>query len=283
VTGTQNNKIWTIKLRPGIKFHDGTALDAQAVKDNLDHYRKDNLLFVFVFADITAVDVVDPLTVKVTSKVRGAPSRVPLGSSRLGMMAEAQMKSPDCNTKLIGTGPFEFVSWKFGDKFVAKRNRTTGTRPEDRTATAVPQQITFVPQEDGAKRTSSLEAGDSRRSNLGCAAGCEDPQGPRRRQAQGHESTSSPRSAMRCSTPRRRVPEPVHAVAVQPLVGAPGVRVRGRPEHVQPAAHDGIQQNASGPFAPGVDGYLADTGLVSFSPEKARPPPRRTSRRPART
>ena len=43
-------------------------------------------------------------------------------SSRLGIMGEAQMKSPDCNTKLIGTGPFEKVSWKSGDKFVAKRN-----------------------------------------------------------------------------------------------------------------------------------------------------------------
>jgi len=64
VTGTANNTVWTIKLRPGIKFHDGTALDATAVKDNLDHYRHDNPLFTFVFADVNSIDVVDPLTVK---------------------------------------------------------------------------------------------------------------------------------------------------------------------------------------------------------------------------
>src|SRR5689334_18109356 len=64
VVGTQNNTVWTITLRPGIKFHDGTPLDATAVKDNLDHYRKDNLLFVFVFSDIKSVDVVNNLTVK---------------------------------------------------------------------------------------------------------------------------------------------------------------------------------------------------------------------------
>ena len=68
VVGTNNNKTWTIKLRPGIKFHDGTALTAQVVKENLDHYRKDNPLFLFVFSDVTAIDVVDNLTLTVTSK-----------------------------------------------------------------------------------------------------------------------------------------------------------------------------------------------------------------------
>ena len=34
--------------------------------------------------------------------------------------------------------------------------------------------------------------------------------------------------------------------------------------------NDGIQQNASGPFAPGVDGHLDDAGLPAFSPEKAK-------------
>ena len=123
VVGSANNTVWTINLRPNIKFHDGSPLDATVVKDNLDHYRKDNPLFTFVFNDVTAVDVVDSLTVKVTSKVPWTAFPWFLwSSSRLGIMAEAQMKSPDCNTKLIGTGPFEYVSWKFGDKFVAKRN-----------------------------------------------------------------------------------------------------------------------------------------------------------------
>ena len=34
-----DNTVWTIKLRDGIKFHDGTALDATVVKNNLDAYR----------------------------------------------------------------------------------------------------------------------------------------------------------------------------------------------------------------------------------------------------
>ena len=46
---------WTIKLREGVKFHDGTPLDAQVVKNNLDAYRgvyptRKPLLFLFTFS-----------------------------------------------------------------------------------------------------------------------------------------------------------------------------------------------------------------------------------------
>ena len=67
-------------------------------------------------------------------------------------MAKAQMESPDCNTKLIGTGPFEYRSWKFGDKFVAKKNPNYWCK-DPKTGAQLPylDQITFVPQEDGAE------------------------------------------------------------------------------------------------------------------------------------
>jgi len=201
VTGTANNTIWTIKLRSGIKFHDGTALDATVVKDNLDHYRKDNPLFTFVFADVTAIDVVDPLTVKVTSKVPW--SALPWflwSSSRLGIMAEAQMKSPDCNTKLIGTGPFTYVSWKFGDKFVAKKNPSYWFK-DPKTGAQLPylDQITFVPREDSSKRTGSLRSGNIRpfTRRTRCRSSISARTLPRAGSAT-RNPTSSPSSATRC-------------------------------------------------------------------------------------
>src|SRR4051794_22778115 len=125
VTGSNNNKTWTIKLRPGIKFHDGTALNAEVVKENLDHYRKDNPLFIFVFPSITSVDVVNDMTLKVESSVPWTAFPWFLwSSSRLGIMAKTQMDSPDCNTKLIGTGPFtcQGQCQKFGQQTTLKRN-----------------------------------------------------------------------------------------------------------------------------------------------------------------
>jgi peptide/nickel transport system substrate-binding protein len=265
VTGTANNTIWTIKLRPGVKFHDGTPLDATAVKDNLDHYRKDNLLFVFVFADITAVDVVDPLTVKVTSKVPWSAFPWFLwSSSRVGIMAEAQMKSPDCNTKLIGTGPFEYVSWKFGDKFVAKRNPNYWYK-DPKTGQQLPylDGITFVPQEDGAKRTSSLEAGDFKMIHTSDA---QQIVKIRKDKAAGSlNDTESDKFTEIGYVMLNATKPPFNNLAARQAFAQAVDR-----DTYNKLRNDGILQNASGAFGPGVDGHLDDAGLPAFSPEKAK-------------
>ena len=265
VTGTANNTIWTIKIRPGIKFHDGTPLDATAVKDNLDHYRKDNLLFVFVFADITAVDVVDPLTVKVTSKVPWSAFPWYLwSSSRVGIMAEAQMKSPDCNTKLIGTGPFEYVSWKFGDKFVAKRNPSYWYK-DPKTGAQLPylDGITFVPQEDGAKRTSSLEAGDF---NIIHTSDAQQIVQIRKDKAAGKlNDTESDKYTETGYVMLNATKPPFNNLAARQAFAYAVDR-----DTYNRLRNDGILTNATGPFGPGVDGNLADTGLPTFDPAKAK-------------
>jgi peptide/nickel transport system substrate-binding protein len=167
VTPSANATVWTIKLRSGIKFSDGSALDAQVVKDNLDAYRgtlpvRKPLLFTFVFSDIKSTAIVDASTVKVTMKRPWQAFPWFLWSSaRLGIMGEAQVKDPkNCNTRLIGTGPFVKVSWTVGDKFVAKRNPNYWQKDSNGTQLPYLDQITFVPQEDSAKRVSALQAGD---------------------------------------------------------------------------------------------------------------------------
>ena len=60
---------WTIGLRDGVTFHDGTELTAEVVKNNLDAYRgqyptRSPLLFTFVFDNVESVDVVDDATVR---------------------------------------------------------------------------------------------------------------------------------------------------------------------------------------------------------------------------
>src|SRR3954471_8452676 len=59
----------TIKLRPGVKFHDGEAFDAEAAKYSIERhitlqgsFRKPEL------ATVDHVDVVDPLTIKLVLK-----------------------------------------------------------------------------------------------------------------------------------------------------------------------------------------------------------------------
>ena len=121
--------MWTITIREGVKFHDGTDLTAEVVKNNLDAYRgqyptRSPLLFVFVFEPIQSVDVIDPLTVQVTIKQPWVSFDATLyGSGRVGMMAQAQLDdTQSCAENLIGTGPFMFVDWVPNQKFEAEKN-----------------------------------------------------------------------------------------------------------------------------------------------------------------
>src|ERR1700755_2218330 len=76
----------TIKLRPGVKFHDGEAFDAEAAKFSLDRhltfppsFRKPEL------ATVDHVDVVDPLTIKLVLKTPFSPLIAQL-TDRAGMI-----------------------------------------------------------------------------------------------------------------------------------------------------------------------------------------------------
>lgn len=110
---------YTIRLRPGIKFHDGSDFNASAVKANLDrasnpenHLKRYNL-----FKHIGSTEVVDPTTVKITLKQ-------PF-SAFINNLAHpaAVMISPDALKKYgkeigfhpVGTGPYKFVTWNQTD------------------------------------------------------------------------------------------------------------------------------------------------------------------------
>ncbi|MCB1269913.1 MAG: ABC transporter substrate-binding protein, partial [Microthrixaceae bacterium] len=88
---------WTITLRDGITFHDGSPLNAEVVKNNLDAYRgeypaRQALLTMFVFEPVTAVDVVDDLTLTVTTTPWTTfPAYL---SGRIGIMGQAQLDDP---------------------------------------------------------------------------------------------------------------------------------------------------------------------------------------------
>ena len=113
-TVSDDGKVYTFKLRTGVKFHDGTDFSADDAKFSLDRARADDSTNAqkILFAAIDTVEVVDPATVKVTLKN-------PQGSFLYNMgWGDAVIVAPESagtnKEKPVGTGPFKFGNWAKG-------------------------------------------------------------------------------------------------------------------------------------------------------------------------
>lgn len=114
-----------LKIKPGIQFHDGTPMDAQAVKFNLDRNRTDarsNIKAELV--NVTEVEVTGPLEVKLKLKQPDAALPAIL-SDRSGMMASPKAVTAlgaEHDRKPVGAGPWKFVSWADNQSVVVTRH-----------------------------------------------------------------------------------------------------------------------------------------------------------------
>ena len=103
----------TIALREGLKFNDGTTMDAEAVKTSLDRHRTlDGSARTADLAAVEDVEVVDPATVRITLSGPFAPLAAQL-ADRAGMiMSPAQLEEAgdEFGADPVCVGPFSFVS-----------------------------------------------------------------------------------------------------------------------------------------------------------------------------
>jgi peptide/nickel transport system substrate-binding protein len=129
--GTQ----YTLRLRKGVTFHDGTPLDAKAVKWNLDRL-KDTSLRVPIRAPypIKEVEAVDASTVRVTLSRPSAPFVSALSWTTAGIVSPAAADKQGNEYKNIvhpvGTGPYVFKERKKGESMtVTLYDRYWGRKP----------------------------------------------------------------------------------------------------------------------------------------------------------
>ncbi|UEM38061.1 glutathione ABC transporter substrate-binding protein GsiB [Pectobacterium aquaticum] len=110
---------YTVKLHPGVKFHDGSAFNAAAVKVNLDRASNpDNRLKRYnLFKMIDKTEAVDDLTVKITLKTPFSAFVNNLAHPAAVMISPAALKQygKDIGFHPVGTGPYRFVTWNQTD------------------------------------------------------------------------------------------------------------------------------------------------------------------------
>jgi peptide/nickel transport system substrate-binding protein len=119
---SEDGAVYTFHLHAGVKFHDGTAMDAEDVKFSLDRARAPDSTNAQkpLFAGITDVTVVDPLTVKVT--LDGPNGAFPFNMAWGDAVIVAPESIENIKTDPIGTGAFRFVDWVQGDKIDLEKN-----------------------------------------------------------------------------------------------------------------------------------------------------------------
>lgn len=122
-----DGRIYTIRLRPHIRWHDGIPFTAEDVRFTIDTIQnpKNHSGLRTEVEEITKVEVVDALTVRITLSRPLAPL---LGKLRIGLIPKHLLDGKDFNSdpfnhvRPVGTGPFKFAEWKRGEYLVLVAN-----------------------------------------------------------------------------------------------------------------------------------------------------------------
>lgn len=167
-TISEDNKTITFNLRKGVKFHDGTAFNADAVIFSFDRmsnpknefhkgtfeYYKEN--FGDFPGNLKSIEKVDDYTVKMTLN---DPDGVILPKLSLFTFAiispTAFKKDPDGFARNpVGTGPFKFVEWVKGDHITLEKNADYWEKGEPKL-----DKIIFRVIPDNSARAAEMKAG----------------------------------------------------------------------------------------------------------------------------
>jgi peptide/nickel transport system substrate-binding protein len=124
---------YTFKLHPGIKFHDGTPLNAEAVKFSIERQfnpeHPANKLGKYPFANyffgnVKAVEAMDESTVRFVLKEPRASFLAVLAAGAASIVSPTAVRKWGADYPLnpVGTGPFRYASWQRGQQVVLEKN-----------------------------------------------------------------------------------------------------------------------------------------------------------------
>jgi peptide/nickel transport system substrate-binding protein len=152
-----DNKALTIKIRDGVTFHDGEKLDAAAVKYSIDRHktmpgsnRRGEL------AAVVSVDIIDPMTVRLTLAVPFTPLLTQL-ADRAGMIVSpkaAEAEGDKFGAKPVCAGPFKFIERVAQGRIVLERFANYWNRGEIQF-----DRVVYLPIPDSTVRLANLKSG----------------------------------------------------------------------------------------------------------------------------
>ncbi|MDO8772240.1 MAG: ABC transporter substrate-binding protein [Burkholderiaceae bacterium] len=134
---SKDRKTYTFQIKPGVKFTDGTPLDAQAVAENFkrwtdaDPAKRNGASFVYFSDNFESATATGPLTLRVTFKQPYQPFLTVLSHATHGILSSASLNRSAAETceQPVGSGPFIVEKWNRGQNVVFKRNPHYNSAP----------------------------------------------------------------------------------------------------------------------------------------------------------
>ena len=160
-----DGKVWTFKLRPNVKFSDGSPMTSADVLFTMDRVPKvpnSPSSFKVYLQKVEKIEAPDPLTVRITTtepypllaiNMVGLP--IMSAKAAAGSAPEGKTTTElNAGNGLVGTGPYKFVSWKRGSEVIFERNpHYWGKAPAW-------DKVIYRPISNPAARVAALLAGD---------------------------------------------------------------------------------------------------------------------------
>ena len=160
---SDDGTIYTFTLREGVKFHDGSDFNAEAVTFNFDRMLNEDHPFydtgpfplAFFFSAVETVEAVDDLTVKFTLNGPYAPflSNLAYPTGLIVSPAAVEQHGADFGRNPSGTGPFVFREWRSNEAVLVEAN------PDYWDGAPSLQAVVFRPITDANTRTAEMLAG----------------------------------------------------------------------------------------------------------------------------
>jgi peptide/nickel transport system substrate-binding protein len=258
---------WTIALRPGVTFHDGSPLDAEVLRNNFLAYTgkypgRFATLFPISLKNVDKVTIVDDLTVQLTT--RSPWPALPVFLTTMGIVGQVQLDDRDCASNMVGTGPFQLSRWTKNQKLVAQRNPRYWQIAPDGQPYPYADAIEFRPLPDGQQRLNLLDSGEL---NVIASSTTSDIHGPmtdlledgRINMLVSDDHAEVNYILMNASKPPFNDERMRRAVAT-------GIDR----DELNDLSNNGLSIVADQPFPEGDMGYVEDPGFPSFDPRAAR-------------
>ncbi|MGK5683744.1 ABC transporter substrate-binding protein [Actinoplanes sp. URMC 104] len=158
---------YTFTLKPGVKFTDGTALDAQAVADNFAYWEKGGNSTAKVSIDpyFKAAKAIDATHLEVTLTKPYLPLLQMISQAYFGIQSPTALKRSDQQNceQPIGSGAFKVQEWKHGQEVVLTKNPdyTSWPATAKHEGPAIVDTVRWKFLNDAVSRYSSLATGET--------------------------------------------------------------------------------------------------------------------------